>query len=67
MCVCMYVCSMCGVYVCAYVCMCMYKYIICIGTCFLSGHYHYPARLLLIVSLLSYLNFCCIICILCKY
>ena len=36
-------------------------------TCFLSGHYHYPARLLLIVSLLSYLDFCCIICLLCTY
>ena len=36
-------------------------------TCFLSGHYYYPVRLLLIVSLLSYLHFCCIICLLCIY
>ena len=54
-----------NIYVYMYVCV---MYIsICIDTCFLSGQYHYPARLLLIVSLLSYLDFCCIICILCKY
>ena len=63
MCICIYILCM---YV--YVCMCIYIYTyihMYRHLFFLSVHYHYPARLLFIVSLLSYLDFCCIICILC--
>ena len=59
-------------YMYVYMRICVYVYVykyVRIDTCFLSGHYHYPARLLLIVvsSCLSYLDICCIICIVCKY